>query len=317
MADSNNAIASSVLMNTPSQADLKQVTNVAADILNSLEDLPNTRTATGVSNRDKQIMTWRLPNGSLVQMYINPQSLVVNESKQISQVRTKGGFAIQYWGDNLTKINIEGTTGSSGIKGINILRDIYHIENRNFSDIAGAQANELFSALQTGYIGDESFGSKSIANYAKTLRERNFLLRPSLASLAVNVTLLYQGIQYKGFFLEMTVTEDVQRLGLFNYSMTFMATEIRGRRDNFMAWHKEPLADDMTSQLVNALVGKAGNALRGLVGLSPQQITPQEFHPENAPLTYGGDALSSQMGFERTGYGDVQATSDTQQWFGK
>jgi len=296
---------------------IDKAANIAADILNSLEELPNTRTSVGITNRDKQIMTWRLPNGSIVQMYINPQSLVINESKQINQVRTKGGFVIQYWGDNLTKITIEGTTGSSGVKGINVLRDIYHIENRNFADIAGAQANELFTALQTGNLGNESFGSKAVANYAKTLRERNFLLRPSLASLAVNVTLLYQGIQYKGFFTYMNVIENTQRLGLFNYTMEFVATEIRGRRNNFMAWHKEPLADDMTGQLVNALVGSAGNALRGLVGLSPQQITPEEFHPENAPLTYGGDSFASQMGFKKTGYGDAEPSLETEQWLGQ
>jgi hypothetical protein len=295
---------------------LEEVTNVAADILDALEDLPNTRTAVGVTNRDKQIITWRLPNSSLVQMYINPQNLSINESKQISQVRTKGGFTIQYWGDNLTRITIDGTTGSAGIKGINVLRDIYHIENRNFMDIAGAQANELFNALQTGRIGEENFGAKAVAKHAKTLRERNFILRPSLASLAVNVTMIYQGAQYKGFFTDMTITESVSRLGLFDYNMTFMVTEIRGRRENFMAWHKEPLADDPSSQLVNAFAGKVGNGFRKLAGMSPQQVTPQEFHPETAPLTYGGDSLAAELGFQTTGRGDAEPTLATQQIFG-
>lgn len=259
--------------------------------LNDLQSFPNTRLGQGISNRSQQIMTWRLPNGTSVQMYINPQNFDVRDTKQISYTRTKGGYIVQYWGQNLSELNIRGTTGSSGIRGINVLNDIYNAENRAFELVAATQTNDLVQALSDSSLGEEGFG-EIVTNYAKTLRERNFILRPSLASLATSILLFYQGIQYKGFFTEFTVNESVQNLGLFDYSMTFMSTEKRGTRRNFMAWHKEPLADDLAGQLVNGI----GNSIRRSFGFSEQ--APQFFHPENAPYTHGGSSLPGSLGFD-------------------
>jgi hypothetical protein len=113
--------------------------------------------------------------------------------------------------------------------------------------------------------------------------------------------LFYQGIEYHGFFNSMTITEDVNRLGLFSYTLEFMATETRGSRKNFMAWHREAVADDPTGQALNALVSTAGNAVRGLMGLSPQQVTPITWHPGSAPLSYGGNTLATLSGIDSTG----------------
>lgn len=284
-------------MSSLTNKESNEVLQAADTVLSALSEYPNVRVAGGVTNRNKQIMTWRLPDASLVQMYMNPENFRVSESKQIKQTRTKGGFVIQYWGDNLTKLDLSGTTGSAGVKGINVLRDIYHSENKAFELIAGVQTNELFNALVSDSI---ETGVGLIEKTSETLRNRNFVLRPSLASLAVGVTLYYQGIQYRGFFTEMTTTESVQKLGLFDYTISFMATEIRGRRENFMPWHREPLADDAVGQFVNATVGSIGNAFRKMVGM-PANTTPNEFHPESAPLTFGGNSLASQFGLEATG----------------
>ena len=279
---------------------LASLTKNVSSTLNAMSDLPNTRLGAGVTNRDKQIMTWMLPNGSTVQMYINPESFVVAESKQIQQIRTKGGFVVQYWGDNLTRLTLTGTTGSSGVKGINILRDIYRSENRIFEVVAASQTNSLINEFQSS-VSNANSASGLVSYMSQQLRNRNFILRPSLASLALGITLFYQGIQYRGFFTSMTTTEDVNRLGLFQYSIEFMATDIIGRRNNFMAWHREPMADDPTGQLVNALVSKAGNAVRGLFGLDPQQNTPTQYHPGSSPLTYGGNSLAADFGFTNLG----------------
>ena len=93
------------------------------------------------------------------------------------------------------------------------------------------------------------------------------------------------------FFRDFTVTESVGKIGLFDYNTTFMATEIRGNRKNFMAWHKEPLADDPAGQILTGI----GNSIRGLFGLQSQ--APVQFHPENAPLTFGGNSLANALGF--------------------
>lgn len=261
-----------------------------------LEGTPNYRAAYEVNNRSEQVMTWRLPNGSAVQMYINPENFVIRESKQITETRTKGGFVIQYWGENLTKITLSGTTGSSGVKGINVLRDIYRSENRGFELIASQLVGDI-EQVKSGLnvSGASAAGLNTLLeDTALELQKRNFLLRPSLASLAVNVLLFYQGVQYKGFFNDFTVTEGVTKLGLFDYNISFTATETRGQRKNFLGWQKEPTADDIPGQLINGI----GNAVRGFFGLQHQP--PESFHPANAPYSFGQTSLAPSLGVQLT-----------------
>ena len=62
----------------------------------------------------RQMMRWLVPEGPVVEMYINPQGIGYNYKKLITQpTRTKGGFVLQYWGEELTTLAIHGTTGSS------------------------------------------------------------------------------------------------------------------------------------------------------------------------------------------------------------
>lgn len=258
------------------------------DTINAFSPFPNTRMGTGITNRDQQIISWRLPNGTAIQMYINPQRLSIQDGKQINTVRTKGGFVVQYWGNELTQISIEGTTGSAGIKGINILEDIYNAENRAFELVAQTQTSALIDRIGGS---DADLADSVLPQLAQQLDNRNFILRPSLASLATSILMFYQGVQYKGFFKNFSVNEATDNLGLFYYTMSFVATEKRGKRDNFMAWHKEPMADDLGGQLLNGI----GNSLRRSFGLNDQ--APESFHPESAPLTFGGNSLAAQLGF--------------------
>jgi hypothetical protein len=255
-----------------------------------LERTPHYRTAYEVNRRDEQVMTWRLPNGSAVQMYINPENFVVRDSKQITETRTKGGFVIQYWGENLTKITLSGTTGSSGIRGINVLRDIYRSENRGFELIAAQLVGDIEQVKSNLSLSTDPQLGRQLEYAALELQERNFLLRPSLASLAINVLLFYQGVQYKGFFNDFAVTESVSKLGLFDYAISFTSVETRGQRKNFMGWHKEPLADDVPGQIINGI----GNAVRGFFGLSAQP--PESFHPAQAPSSFGQSSLAPSLG---------------------
>ena len=276
----------------------KAVKEFASDTAGAIEGFleqfapfPNMRVSAGITNREESIMSFRLPNGLSVKMYINPQNLQINDSKQIVPIRTKGGYVVQYWGANLGQMTLNGTTGSSGIRGINILRDVYNAENRAFDGIAASQTQELVNVLSIDGV-DPSNPGDFLPEVAARLRDRQFILRPSLASLALGVVIHYQGIQYKGFFTAFNVTESVENLGLFDYSMVFSITEQRGVRNNFMAWHKEPLADDAAGLLLNGIA----NAARSFIGV--QEEGPQHFYPNNAPLTYGGNSTAGVLGFD-------------------
>jgi len=191
-------VAQNVSRNEPlSNQQRQQLSNARQDFSHALSPTPHFRAALGINRRSDQIMTWRLPNGSSVQMYINPQSFIVRDTKQISETRTKGGFVVQYWGENLTNIAINGTTGSSGVRGINVLRDIYRSELRGF-DLIAAQTVADLDEVRSGLDINSSSLDKALTNASDKMQERNFLLRPSLASMATSVLLFYQVVQYKG-----------------------------------------------------------------------------------------------------------------------
>lgn len=203
--------------------------------------LPNNRAATDT----RQIIHWLVPEGPLVQMYINPQNMVVSEKKSNQPTRTKGGFVLQYWGEELTRISLSGTTGTSGIEGINVLRDIYRNEQLSFDPYAlylEAQANaevlagNVFgedSALNAG----ESFLT-SILSGSQSFIPSAAQSPPSLASLAFTVEMYHAGRVYRGYFDDFSVTEDVNNMGMFTYQIAFIATQTRGFRQNFLGWHR-------------------------------------------------------------------------------
>lgn len=217
-----------------------------------------TRQARIANNRPavstRKTMCWLIPEGPIVNFYVNPQNVSYNYKKAISQQRTKGGFSVQYWGEELTTLRLSGTTGTSGIEGINVLYDVYRNEQLAIDPFA------LFLAAQTdtaaingGAVGSaigDFFGGGDVANTlggiaggilqagAEMANPQTTRPKPSLAMLACTVELYWSGEVYRGFFTSFTVTESADQLGLFNYDIDFTVTQKRGLRQNFMPWHR-------------------------------------------------------------------------------
>src|SRR5277367_2925661 len=49
----------------------------------------------------RNIITWFVPQFGTVQMFINPQNITYSHKKLINKDRTKGGYTLQYWGEDL------------------------------------------------------------------------------------------------------------------------------------------------------------------------------------------------------------------------
>src|ERR1700723_1152672 len=88
---------------------------------------------TGIIKRSN--ITWFVPQFGIVRMFINPQSITYVEKKLITKEKTKGGFTLQYWGEDLIQLDINGTTGSAGVEGIEALREIYRAEQYAFDGV--------------------------------------------------------------------------------------------------------------------------------------------------------------------------------------
>lgn len=172
----------------------------------------NRAEAAFVINTKRSLIQWEVPHvggNQTIEMYLNPQNIQFSSRKEINRVRTKGGYFAQYWGEDLDTITMTGTTGSSAIEGINVLRDIYRSEQLALAQIVQQNPEDK--------------------------------RRQSLMQLAASVVMWYQGQGYRGYFTDMTFTEGVDSLGTLNYTMTFMVVEFLGqRRRNFLPWHRHP-----------------------------------------------------------------------------
>jgi hypothetical protein len=196
------------------------------------------------SERKRNLIHWFLPEFGIVKMYVNPNTLRYTYRKSITQERTKNGFNLQYWGEELPTIALSGTTGSSGIEGINILYEVYRAEQYAFDGIGLTLAAENFTKSQSGsltsLIKDELAstivdGVFGVGNSSNSLASRKI---PTIAEFAFGVEMFYQGWVHRGFFTSMTITE--KEVGLFDYNMEFTSIQRRGYRLNNMAWQRDP-----------------------------------------------------------------------------
>lgn len=209
----------------------------------------------------RNIITWFVPEFGIVRMYVNPENITYVNRKLISKDRTKGGFTLQYWGEDLTTINLSGTTGSSGIEGINALYEIYRAEQLAFdgtglmlaannasADLANNLVNGAGGALGgtiNGLFGGDpnsptaAAGGSGLLGGILGMNSPNNNLSakniPSLAQLAFTVEMYYNGWVYRGFFENMTINERANNF-LLEYQMTFTATQRRGYRMNYFPW---------------------------------------------------------------------------------
>jgi hypothetical protein len=211
----------------------------------------------------RSIISWFVPEYGVVQMYVNPNNITYAHKKIITKDRTKGGYTLQYWGEELSQLKLHGTTGSSGVEGINVLYEIYRAEQLSFDAIGqsliavnaanGASAQVLGgiggaiglatgSAVAGGLTG--SVGGLLGAGIAmgvfgtdifSSMAPRNIT---SLATLAFAVEMYYNGWVYRGFFEDMTVVESAENLGTMQYDLTFTTTQRRGYRLNNLPWQR-------------------------------------------------------------------------------
>lgn len=185
----------------------------------------------------RNIITWFVPEFGAIKMYVNPNSISYKNDKLISKELTKGGYSLQYWGEDLTTISISGTTGSSGIEGINVLEEIYRAEQYAFDSTGLSLAAHNSSSDLTSNVSS-LFSSNTVGNIVGGISGTNALnanLAPqninSLAQLAFSVEMYYNGWVFRGYFKDLNVTESADDF-LMKYNITFIATQRRGYRTN-------------------------------------------------------------------------------------
>ena len=213
------------------------------------------------------------------QLYMNPQSFNIRDQKLIQKTLTKGGYVVQYWGEDLTTVDVQGVTGSAGVEGINILKDIYRHEQLHYRTVLAKRQREIAAAaaaaqeeaeaqIYEGNAGGALLGvadtltgggvSKSVKGVSNSIdilfgtslgdgqggTGRTFRTVPTLAAFATNIDMYYQGEFFRGYFASFSVTESANEPGHFSYQFQFVVTRRSGRRENFMPWHRNPVSFD-------------------------------------------------------------------------
>lgn len=223
----------------------------------------------------RDIIHWFVPEFGVVKMYVNPSNMQYRHKKLIDRNRTKGGYMLQYWGEDLTELTMSGTTGSSGVEGINVLYEIYRAEQLAFDSVglslaadnaAIGAANSIVSGVGNAIgnaiggtvggvlgagIAQGIFGTDNFT----ALAPRNIT---SLAQLAFGVEMFYSGKIFRGFFTDMNITETP--VGLFDYTINFTTTQQRGYRTNTMP-HQRSAIDGPSNNDINGGIPLSFNKL--------------------------------------------------------
>lgn len=265
---------------------------------------------------------------AIIPLYISPQDLNIQERKIIKDSLTKGGYMVQYWGEELPVIQASGTTGSGGIEAVEILRSVYRNEITQFkklllqrtaeyseevsaqisdtssiSAIAGfaAAADELLDGIFTsntdGIISTIDAVSQAFKGLSQT-QSKQVELIPSLAAFAVSVDLYFQGVKYRGYFTDFSVRETASSPGLFDYSFNFKVIRRYGNRKNFMPWHRKPTdASGVATQASLPLEGPRPEELSLPYG--EDVVVPAEQVISTFQATQDGEADTNNVGVSR------------------
>lgn len=218
--------------------------------------LPSQQTPSSLPSyiNTRNIVHFFVPQIGVVNMYVNPQEISYAYKKIIQNTQTKGGFMLQYWGEDMPRLTLNGHTASSGVEGLNVLYEVYRAEQYVFDSIGLTIASnnsisglsDLFANLGNvgNAIGSATSGLFDLNPLTQSILPRNI---PTLASLAFTVEIYYSGWVFRGYFDNMTVTESAERLGLMTYNIGFVVTQRRGYRTNTMPWQKSALYNDPSS----------------------------------------------------------------------
>ena len=145
-------------------------------------------------------------------MLINPSNLDTTYSPLITETRTLGGFAHEYWGEQLTTLSATGKTAM-------FLDSEKGLESRNSRE---TESYQYFMTLLNIYKNNGK-------GYYKDFTTNTSKANPSKISSLGIVQMIFDQNQYDGYFESFTYTEDASMPFNLEYSFSFKAFRILGQ----------------------------------------------------------------------------------------
>jgi len=149
-------------------------------------------------------------------MLINPANLDTSYSQLINETRTLGGFAYEYWGEQLTTLSATGKTAmfvdaESGLTN---------------KDQRATESYQYFMSLLNIYKNNgKGYQTSFTEKTSKALRANP----NKLISLGY-VIMIFDKVQYDGYFESFSFTEDASMPFNLEYSFTFKVMRIIGQK---------------------------------------------------------------------------------------
>jgi len=152
---------------------------------------------------------------------INPQNITYTMNKVYTEHRTKQGYFVQYWGENLMDLSYNGITGSFGVEGLKQLFVLYRHEQ-----------------IAMKKIIDERLSLAQRKTKAINIRKRLGYPFHTMTEMFTSIELHYLGWVFKGYFTNFAFDESIDRLGFFNYSLSMRITSFKNfaQRCNIFPW---------------------------------------------------------------------------------
>jgi hypothetical protein len=131
-------------------------------------------------------------------MHVNPENFSENHIKKVERIQTRGGFVEQHWGDELTDINADGSTGAF----MNIYTGLSSVLRRK--TIAWDRYRDLHDLYRNNGSVYDPYG--------------NIVLQG-------NIMLMYDRGTYLGYFRSFEAEEEDEQPYTFRVSWTFKVQE--------------------------------------------------------------------------------------------
>lgn len=140
-------------------------------------------------------------------MHVNPQNFNENHTKKIERIQTRGGFVEQHWGDELSEVSADGSTGAF----VNLYTGLSSVLRQQ--TIAWDRYQDLYDLFHNnGSVHDPN---------------GNIVLQG-------NVMLLYDKGTYLGYFRAFDVEETADSPFAFKVNWTFKVQEVILRIPGFV-----------------------------------------------------------------------------------
>jgi len=131
-------------------------------------------------------------------MHVNPQNYSENHVKRVERIQTRGGFVEQHWGDELTEINGDGSTGAF----MNIYTGLSSVLRQK--TIAWDRYRDLHDLYRNNGSVYDPYGSIVLQGH---------------------IMLMYDRGTYIGYFQSLDVQESDDQPFAFQVSWTFKVEE--------------------------------------------------------------------------------------------